>query len=354
VQCTATQQHAPGAQPAPPLPAIASGPDKGQHLLPVQQTTAPVGFDLLNNIMRLPERERLSLIINGLGAGLTANGQELNAALLRADPALQQTDKVIAVLASQNRLLANLTNESAQILAPLAQQRAHLGGFFRHAGAVAVASAQEGQAIEQNLKDFPPFLRQLKPAAVRLSDLAGQMTPALRSLQAQAPAINAATRDLGPLALASIPSLKSLGNVAQRGETVFPAVNRVAHQLLKLATPLLPLATDIARIAQSFDNAGGIEDVMRFIYYYTGSVNGEDSLGHYIRSLVTLTATSQRVGPSNASASQSALFSCVTGTNACPTSATTFKPAPAANAAAATHTSANSAAKALLSYLLAP
>lgn len=354
VQCSPTQQRAPGTQPPAALPAIASGPDKGQHLLPVQNTTAPVGSDLLNNIMRLPERERLSLIINGLGAGLTANGQELNAALLRADPALQQTDKVIAVLASQDRLLANLTDESARVLAPLAQQRAHLGGFFRHAGAVAVASAQEGQAIEQNLQDFPPFLRQLKPAADRLSNLAGQMTPALQSLQAQAPAINSATRDLGPLALASIPSIKSLGNVAQRGETVFPAVHRVAHQLLKLATPLLPLATDIARIAQSFDNAGGIEDVMRFIYYYTGSVNGEDALGHYIRSLVTITGTSQRVPPSLALASQSALFACVTGTNACPVTATTFKPAPAASAAAATHASANSTAKALLSYLLAP
>jgi ABC-type transporter Mla subunit MlaD len=348
VQCTATQPHAAGAPAAPALPAIASGPDKGQHLLAVQNTTAPVGFDLLNNIMRLPERERLSLIINGLGAGLAANGQELNAALLRADPALQQTDKVIAVLASQDRLLSNLTDESARILAPLAQQRAHLGGFIRHAGAVAVASAQEGQAIEQNLQDFPPFLRQLKPAADRLSALAGQMTPALRSLQAQAPAINASVAGLGPLAKASIPSIKSLGNVAQRGETVFPAVNRVAGQLLKLSTPLLPLATDIARIAQSFDNAGGIEDVMRFIYFYTGSVNGEDALGHYIRSLVTITGSSQRVPPSLASASQSALFACVTGTSACPATASTFRPA------ATGHSPATPAAKALLSYLLAP
>lgn len=359
VQCSATQPRAAGVPPAPALPAIASGPDKGQHLLPVQNTTAPVGFDLLNNIMRLPERERLSLIINGLGAGLAANGQELNAALLRADPALQQTDKVIAVLATQDRLLANLTDESARILAPLAAQRAHLGGFIRHAGAVAVASAQEGQAIQQNLQDFPPFLRQLKPAADRLSGLALQMTPALQSLQAQAPAINASVANLGPLADASIPALKSLGHVAQRGETVFPAVKPVAQKLLQLATPLLPLATDLAQIAQSFDNAGGIEDVMRFIYYYAGSVNGEDALGHYIRSLVTITGSSQRVSPANASASQSALFACVTGTSACPASATTFKPAPSAGtlpaaSAASALTPTAPAAKALLSYLLAP
>ena len=54
----------------PPLAAITSGPDQGQHLLPVQNTTTPVGLDLLNDITRLPEQQRLRLIISGLGAGL--------------------------------------------------------------------------------------------------------------------------------------------------------------------------------------------------------------------------------------------------------------------------------------------
>jgi hypothetical protein len=273
---------------APALPAITSGPDRGQHLLPVQNTTTPVGVDLLADITRLPQQERLRLIIAGLGVGLAANGHELNAALLRADPALQQTDAVIAVLARQDRLLANLTDESDKILAPLAAQRAHLGGFIQHAGAVAVASAQEGRAIEQNFQAFPAFLRQLQPAAVRLTNLAKQMTPALQSLQAQAPAVNETVSGLGPLAKASIPALQTLGRVAQRGEVVFPRAHAVAAQLERLATPLLPLATNLASLSSSFDNAGGIEDVMRFIYYYAGSVNGEDAIGHYIRSLVEI------------------------------------------------------------------
>lgn len=294
VQCTATQPRTPGTPAPPPLPAIASGPNKGEHLLPVQNTTAPVGFDLLQNIMRLPQRERFRLIINGLGAGLAGNGQELNAALKRADPALQQTDHVIAVLASEDQTLARLTDESARVLAPLAAQRAHLGGFFQHAGRVALASAQEGQAIEQNFQAFPPFLRQLKPATARLANLADQMTPSLQSLLAQAPAINSSLQGLGPLADSSIPALQSFGNLAQRGETIFPRVHTLAGQLLALGRPLEPLANDLGATAQSFDNAGGIEDVMRFIYYYTGTVNGEDSLGHYIRSLVEIGACTPR------------------------------------------------------------
>jgi ABC-type transporter Mla subunit MlaD len=288
VQCTPTQPHSSGDPRPAALATIKSGPDQGQHLLPVQNTTTPVGLDLLNNITRLPEQERLRLIISGLGAGLSGNGQELNAALLRADPALQQTDKVIQVLAGQDRTIARLTDESARVLAPLAAQRRHVAGFVQHAGTVATASAQEGPAIQQNLRDLPGFLRQLRPAAARLGNLAGQLTPALTSLHAQAPAINASVTNLGPLAKTSIPAFKSLGNAAQRGETVFPQAHAVAEQLLSLGKPLTPLATDLASVAQSFDNAGGIEDVMRFIYYYTGAVNGEDALGHYIRALVEI------------------------------------------------------------------
>jgi phospholipid/cholesterol/gamma-HCH transport system substrate-binding protein len=360
VQCTPTQPRAPGVAPAPSLPAIATGPNKGQHLLPVQNTTSPIGVDLIQNITRLPQQERLRLIIAGLGAGLAGNGEELNAALLRADPALQQTDKVIAVLASQDQTLARLTDESAQILKPLAAQRVHIGGFITHAGTVAVASAQESQAIQEGLQAFPPLLHQLGPAANRLTALADQMTPALESLLAQAPAINASLINLGPLATTSIPALKSLGTVAQKGETVFPRAYPLAGQLLSLSKPLEPLSKDIAATAQSFDNAGGIENVMRFIYYYTGSVNGENALGHYIRSHVTLGAI-QRSSTPQAGSALSATFACSLVTNACPAFGGSADLADTTRTAGTARASdpkpaqpTTGAAMALLRYLLAP
>jgi ABC-type transporter Mla subunit MlaD len=351
VECTPTQSRAPGTAAPPALGAIASGPDKGQHLLPVQDTTAPIGIDLISDITRLPEQERLQLIISGLGVGLSGNGQELNAALLRADPALQQTDQVISVLANQDRLIARLTDASAKILGPLAAQRAHVGGFIQHVGEVALASSQEGKAIEQNLQDFPPFLRQLKPAAQRLSALAEQITPALQTLRAQAPAINASLDGLGPLARDSIPAFKTLGSVAQRGESVFPEIHGVVSQLSKLGKPLLPVAADIAAIASSFDSAGGIEDVMRFIYYYTGTVNGEDAVSHYIRASFEVggcSARSSAQGPGCGST-----FATTTIRHS--TAQATASAARTGVAVAARHAHADSrakAAKALLDYLL--
>jgi phospholipid/cholesterol/gamma-HCH transport system substrate-binding protein len=294
VQCTESQPRHAGVPAPPPLAAIGSGPDKGQHLLPVQNTTTPVGLDQLADIARLPQQQRLQLIISGLGAGLAGNGHALNAALVRADPALAQTNRVIMVLANQNRLLARLTTDSDRILAPLARQRAHVGGVIQHLSEVAGAAAQQGQLLQQSLARLPPFLRQLRPAAQRLSLLAGQMIPALGVLHAHAPEINASVRGLGPLVRASIPAFQTLGRVAQRGERVFPRINSVARELLRLATPLQPLAAELAALSSSFDRAGGIEDVMRFIYYYTGAINGEDALSHYIRSSFEVGACSAR------------------------------------------------------------
>jgi ABC-type transporter Mla subunit MlaD len=358
VQCTPTQPRAAGTAPTPALPAIASGPNQGQHPLGVQNTTTPVGLDLINNIQRLPQAERFRLIISGLGAGLAGNGQALNQALRRADPALQETDHVIAVLAHQDRTLAALTDESARVLAPLAAQKAGLAGFFVHTGQVAAASAQEAPAIEQNFKDFPPFLRQLTPYTQHLSQLADQMTPALQTLAARAPSINQTLNGVGPLAKASIPAVQSLGRFAARGERVFPRVHRVAAQLDALSVPLLPLATQIAGLAKSFDNAGGIEDVMRFIYYYGGTVNGEDALSHYIRTLVQIT---QDTRSSTLIPSFSANFACTTGSAACgrtkavsaDAGAGTAQPPRAGNGTAARQPSDQSA-QALIHYLLAP
>jgi hypothetical protein len=40
----------------------------------------------------------------------------------------------------------------------------------------------------------------------------------------------------------------------------------------------------------SFDETGGVEELMRFIFFYTNAVNGEDARGHYVRSGLNLSA----------------------------------------------------------------
>jgi ABC-type transporter Mla subunit MlaD len=295
VECTPTQSRGPGVKPAPPLPELRSGPGKGEHLLPVSHTTTPVNADLIFNVMRVPERERFRLIINDLGAGLAGNGSELRQAIRRANPALQQTDRVIAVLARQNRTLGRLVSESDQVLGPLAKRRRELSGFISKSATTAEATAARGDDLERDLQKLPAFLQKLGPAADDFGALADQATPALESLQSHASSINKTVQALGPTARKATPALVALGDTAESAGSVFPELEPTTHKLTGLARPLLPLSMDLADVSSSFDKTGGVEDVMRFIYNYTSSINGEDELGHYIRGALQVNVCSGRV-----------------------------------------------------------
>jgi phospholipid/cholesterol/gamma-HCH transport system substrate-binding protein len=295
IECAPTQERGPGVKPAPPLRQVESGPGEGEYLLPVSQTTTPVNVDLLANVMRVPQRQRLRLVINELGAGLAGNGTQLRATLRRANPALQQTDRVISVLARQNTVLARLVEESDQVLAPLAKKRRQLAGFIRKSGRTAEATAARGDDLERDLQKLPAFLDRLGPAADDFGALADQATPALESLRSNAASINKTVQGLGPTAAKATPALAALGDTAERATDVLPELEPPTKKLTGLARPLLPLATDLTDLSTSFDRTGGIEDVMRFIYYYTAALNGEDETGHYLRSSLNVNVCSGRV-----------------------------------------------------------
>jgi ABC-type transporter Mla subunit MlaD len=139
VECTPTQPRPVGA-PAPPL--LPEDPDhKGQHLIPSTLTTRPIVIDLLNNILRLPYRERLSIVLYELGTGLAGRGADLNRVIRNADPALKETDKVLTLLANENTTLRDLARDSDAALAPIARERSRVAHFVTTAGNTAQATA---------------------------------------------------------------------------------------------------------------------------------------------------------------------------------------------------------------------
>jgi ABC-type transporter Mla subunit MlaD len=293
VECTPTQPRPEGAQKPPPLPVIKRGAGKGQHLLPVTNTSKPVDLDLINNTLRLPYRERLSIILNELGTGLAGRGGDLRLAIRNADPALKQTDKVLAILASQNRVLADLARDSDTILAPLARERAHVAGFITNANTVAQATAERAPALEENINKLPAFLRQLTPTAKLLGGLAQQMTPVLTDLGKQAPAINTVIEQLGPFSQAGIPAFQSLGSTADVAGPALTKSQPVIANTGTLAAAAKPVSQNLDSLLTSLKSTGGIERLLDFLFYSVASINGYDSYGHYLRAGLILNACSQ-------------------------------------------------------------
>jgi ABC-type transporter Mla subunit MlaD len=284
VDCVPTQPRVEGTPLPPALAKIPSGREgAGEHLLPVQQTHSPVDVDLLNDLSRLPERERLTIIINELGAGLAGRGSDLNEVIRRANPALQEFDRVLKILAGENKVLAKLAVDSDRALGPFARVRQRVADFIVQSNKVAQASAATRGALAQNLKDFPPFLRQLGPAMERLQRFAEQTTPVFRNLGVAAPGIDKAFTSLPSFSKSSETFFSNLGQTGKRSGPALVSARQLLARLKALGVPAVPLASNFSQLLTSLRDTGGLERFMDFIFLGANAANGYDALGHFLR-----------------------------------------------------------------------
>ena len=245
--------------------------------------------------MRLPPREQFRLIINELGAGLAGNGEPLSAAVKRADPALQQLTSSSRCWPSRTACWPAWSTSPTRCSSPGPSGASSSRASSTHAGETALAAAERGDDIERNFQHLPVFLRELKPAADRFGALADQMAPALESLQAQAPAINAAITRFGPFTEAALPAVETLGRLRAAGAPLFPAIQPLVRRPARPRPPAAARGGRPCRAPASFDETGGIEELMRSIYFYTDARStGLTSYGHYVRSILGLSTCSER------------------------------------------------------------
>ncbi len=284
VNCLPTQPRAVGTPLPPPLNKIPSGQEgAGERLLPVKNTSSPVDVDLLGDIARLPERQRLTIIINELGAGLAGRGSDLNVVVKRADPALRELDKVLAIFAGENKILAKLAVDSDKALGPFAAVRGRVADFIAQANTVSTATANHRGALAQNLADFPAFLRQLGPAMERLGQFADQTTPTFTALGVAAPGIDEAFTHLAPFSNSTNVFFKSLGKTAQAAGPAIASTQPLLGQLQSLGSAANPFASNLSELLSSLRSTGGLERLLDLVFLGGGGLNGYDSLGHFVR-----------------------------------------------------------------------
>ncbi len=273
----------PGTSSAAPLPRITKGPGTGSHYLPVAHTSSPIDTDIVQDISQEPVRQSLAVIINEFGTGLAARGSDLNAVIHRANPSLGETDKVIQILARQNRQLAQLATDSNTVLTPLARERRQISNFVIQANTTSVASAQRAADISRTFKLFPSYLRQLRPLMADLSVLADQGTPLMNELGRSASALGRQFANLTPFAAKARTALIELGNASQQSQPSLVASLPLAQRLKKLGTQGQPAAKLLDRLTASLNNSGGIEQLMNVLFSGAVAGNGFNRLGHYVR-----------------------------------------------------------------------
>ncbi len=335
VDCLPTQPRVAGTPLPPALHKIGNGKEgAGEYLLPVQNTHSPVDVDLLGDISRLPERQRFTILLNELGAGLAGRGSELHEVIQRANPALQELDKVLSILASQNKVLARLAVDSDRALQPFAGVRNQVADFVQQANTVAQASAHQRGALGRNLQLLPQFLKQLGPSMERLAALSDQITPAFTNLKTAAPGIDQAFTHLPAFSNSSTKFFQSLGATAKVSGPALTAAQPLLGRLATLGKEARPFAFNASELLGSLRSTGGLERILDFIFLGANAANGYDQLGHFLRSEAVGNACLTYAVTQSGICSSAKLFS--TGSSGSSSSSATAASAHAASTGATT------------------
>jgi ABC-type transporter Mla subunit MlaD len=272
--------------------------------IPVDQTTQTVQNDLVLSALREPFRDRLTLLINEFGTALAGNADNLNDAIRRGAPALQQTRQVFDLLARQNTMIRDLNVNSDKIIGKLAERRKDVVDFINEANATAQASSDRRDDLSQNFALLDDFLAELKPTMTDLNGLAVQGTPLLSNLRQAAPGLNKLSRNLPAFNASATDSIVSLGKSAEvgqraldKGRDEIDLLGRAAKNSFSVADNLAKFLRDIDdphRAVQTDRRANrdtgrkgptgytGMEGLLNYVYYQPGAINQYDEIGHLL------------------------------------------------------------------------
>ncbi len=261
---------------------------EGQHLLPVDQTSVPVDPDLLLASANKSVRERFTLIIRELGAGVAGRGDKIAATLRRSNEALIYGNRVLAQLAEQTEMLQKLDRSADTTLASLNSERDSISGLV-----------QNGNVVARRLAARPGRV----PADDRrLRGSAGGGRPDRQELQHARRSAGADHPRPQPQLEGSRDDPRSAASAASRGEKALDTLSPTFQQARRVVTSTdmdafierfgktsasaRTTASVLGAALGDFRTTGGIDYFLDAIYGLAYSVNARDSRGYVLRTKV--------------------------------------------------------------------
>jgi virulence factor Mce-like protein len=276
-----------------------SGPVlKAGSTIPVTHTQSTIPADLLQNIMRLPYRQRFTIIVNELGAAAAGRGGDLQAALRRAVPALTQTDSLLNLLGNDSSTLQALTRDSNSVITALANNSKNVNRFIDEANRTAVATATQQANLRTTLARFPGLLEQLKPTLAQLGTTVTTNQPVLQNLNQASGQLNRLFTDLPAFSRSAQPAIKSLGQASVTGKVAVTAAQPTVKDLNNFAKPTPELAQNLSIVLGDMDTQkravepdprspggkgfSGLQALLWYAFNQTLAINAYGPLGHML------------------------------------------------------------------------
>lgn len=249
--------------------------------LPASAARSSVQIDDVLRSLDPQTRASLTATLRSLGEGTAGREAEISNALTGLGDLGREGHDAVDALAAQSEDLEVLASQSATVLRAVDTRRGQIARLVRDANALSGATANNRTDVEETPRILPGLLRSARTASGSLTELGTSLDPVATNLNAAAPDLDRALRELPATTRDLRLLLPSLDNVLDRA----PATLRRTPMLAAdVSTLVSPLRVDLADLNPML---GYLKPYGRDLAAYFTNVGAQyaqrDVNGHYAR-----------------------------------------------------------------------
>jgi phospholipid/cholesterol/gamma-HCH transport system substrate-binding protein len=272
--------------------SLSPGPNSNPLLeegatLGLGSTTTEVDLDQFLNTFPNPVRRALGQFVRGNATQFRGRGKDANETFKYFGPALNRTSAFVGELNADQHLLERFVVSSSKLSTTVARRGEELSSAISHASTAFGAIAGQNEALDQSLRELPPFMRQANTTFVNLRAALDDLDPLVETAKPATKNLAPFLSELRPVLSRAVPVFKNLRlSTSRKG-----FANDTAEAL-----SLLPLVQERASTAFPHAETGieAFQPTLNFARSYTpdifngfgklGQITGYyDGNGHYAR-----------------------------------------------------------------------
>lgn len=265
-------------------------PDDGQ--LADSQVEPSVTLDDILSAFDPTTRRDFELWQQSVAEGINGKGEAINSDFAALEPFVESTNRLLAVLASQEGAVTDLVRGTGEVFESLAGRDHQLEGLISNGEHSFRAAAEASQAFAEAFRALPSFEGRSRTALKELDSFANDASPLLDQLRPTERELSALLAAAKPFTPKFNAFLTALGPLTKASKAGLPAVAKE----LGLTVPLLENLRPVLHNFDPFLEYTGeyVPEVQAFFANLTAATeghqnnsntNGEGPLLHYLKAM---------------------------------------------------------------------
>jgi phospholipid/cholesterol/gamma-HCH transport system substrate-binding protein len=273
------------------------------HEFPLSQTEPNVNLDAFLASLDADTRQYIQLLVAGGAEGFGGRGRQLGGAFRRFQPFVHYVAKLNKAVAARHVALANVIHNFSALTTELGRYDAEIKRFVTSSDAALGNFANQQQAIQDSLREFPAALRAGNAglaSSKRFSDVAyPALTGLIPQAQASVPAFKATERmfsqTTAPIRDQIRPFTRQIRPVLTHGNEASGPFNKTVRSFGNALGGFNTFLNEL-----SYNPKGSKESVLFYLpwlnHNFNASFNLQDAGGPILRGMTLISCTGASLG----------------------------------------------------------